>query len=146
VTYFEDREPRLIGLDYGTVRCGMAIADPSGTLASPFAVIETKPLETLGNRVLETLGGKPALKLIVGLPLELKGNEGEAAKNARMTGELIVSVIGCPVEYIDERFTTAEMHNARKAAGKTGKQRQKDIDAWAAAAILQSYIDREKMR
>lgn len=144
--YFTDTEPRIIGLDYGTVRCGLAVADPSGLLASPLAVVLTEPRDTLGKRVREALSGRDAIALIVGLPIELSGKEGSSAIEAREIGGLVAAEFGCPVHYVDERFTTAEVHVSRKAAGKSGKQRAKDIDAWAAAAILQGWLDREKLQ
>ena len=88
------------------------------------------------------LGDKPAAALVVGLPLELSGKEGPSAQAAREIGTVVGAELGCPVHYVDERFTTAEMHVKRKAAGRSGKQRAKDIDAWAAAAILQSWLER----
>ena len=144
--YFDDNEPRLIGLDYGTVRCGLAVADTSRTLASPLAVVATEPRDTLGQRVLDALGGKPVAELVVGLPLNQNGTEGPAADEARRIGTLVSETLGCPLHYMDERYTTAEMHVRRKEAGISGKQRAKDIDAWAAATILQSWLDREKLQ
>lgn len=143
--YFTDTEPRVIGLDYGTVRCGLALADTSGILASPLAVVATEPRDSLGARIRELLDGKPAAALVVGLPLELSGKEGSSARTAREIGTVVAAELDCPVHYVDERFTTAEMHVKRKAAGRSGKQRAKDIDAWAAAAILQGWLDREKL-
>lgn len=129
-------------LDTGSVRCGLAIADTGSSIATPLAVVATEPRPTLGKRVQAALGPREPVALIVGLPLDERGAEGEAALKAREIGELVAAELSCESYYIDERYTTAEMHARRREAGIKGKKRARDIDAWAAAAILQSFLDR----
>ena len=134
------------GLDAGTLRCGLAAADASSILASPLAVVETEPQASLGARIRTAMGPRQPLGLIIGLPLDAHGDEGPAAKKARQIGELVAAELGCEAHYIDERFTTAEMHVRRREAGVSGKKRAKDIDAWAAVAILQSFLEQQANR
>ena len=137
-----DNQPVWCSLDTGNVRCGLAVADASATLASPLAVIPTEPRETLGARLIAALTNRRVRGLVVGLPLELSGKEGPSAQLARELGELAGMALGCEVSYVDERFTTAEMHVRRREAGVDNIKRQRDIDAWAAATMLQGFLDR----
>ncbi|MBN2081264.1 Holliday junction resolvase RuvX [bacterium] len=137
-----DIQPVWCSLDTGNVRCGLAVADASATLASPLAVIPTEPRDTLGARIGTALADRQARGLIVGLPLELSGREGPSAQLARELGAAVGRALGCEVIYLDERFTTAEMHVRRREAGVSGLKRRHDIDAWAAATILQGFLDR----
>jgi putative Holliday junction resolvase len=130
-------------LDTGTVRCGLAVAAAGSILAMPLAVVETEPRATLGKRIRTALGPRRPLGLVVGLPLDERGEEGPAAQKAREIGELVAAELGCAAHYVDERYTTAEMHVRRREAGIKGKKRIKDIDAWAAVAILQSFLDQQ---
>jgi len=143
-------QPRMIqaqwaGVDTGRVRCGLAVADAGAVLATPLGVVDTEPRASLAGRVLEALGERKLRGLVVGLPLDLRGREGEPVQFARELGGQLAADLGCSVHYVDERFTTAEMHVRRREAGKSGKQRKRDIDAWAAAAILQSFLDQQSV-
>ena len=138
-----ENPPKTIGFDTGKARCGIARADASLTLASPLAVVPTEPIDTLADRVSEAIGGATVAKLIVGLPIDLRGKEGDSAIFARSIGDAVAAKLQCEIEYIDERFTTKFADDARRAAGVSQKKRKVDIDAWAAAAILQTYLDRQ---
>lgn len=139
-----ENTPVWFGLDPGTARCGLAAADARAVLASPLAVIETEPRSTLGSRLRAALGGREPRALVVGLPLDAHGAEGPAAQLARELGGLVAAELGCEAHYVDERFTTAEMHVRRREAGVSGRKRARDIDAWAAAAILQAFLDQRR--
>lgn len=139
-----DSVPVWLGLDVGSVRCGLAAADAGASLASPLAVVETAPRSTLGSRLRAALGGRAPRGLVIGLPLDARGGEGPAAELARELGDKVAAALGCEAHYVDERFTTAEMHVRRREAGVSGKRRAQDIDAWAAAAILQTFLDQRR--
>src|SRR5688500_11376929 len=111
-----------LGIDPGKVRCGVAASDPSLTLASPICAVATEPRATLGERIAAALRDRTAIGLVVGLPLDQRGNEGESATLAREIGELIATAIGLEAVYVDERFTTSETTLRRREAGKKGKQ------------------------
>ena len=140
---FED-QPVVIGIDVGRVRTGISKADGSMTLASPFSVIETEPTATLADRIHTSLGGAIVRVSVAGLPLNQYGKEGPEAKYAMSIAELIVKGLDCELVFEDERFSTQEMHVRRGEAGISRKKRLKDIDAWAAATILQGYLDKQK--
>lgn len=137
-----EADPHWLGVDPGSVRCGLALSDPSGTLASPLGVVHTEPRVTLVDRVSAVLAGRQLSAVVVGLPLQLRGKEGPAARLAREIGALLAEGLGCPAVYLDERFTTKEMLARRREAGITGDKARRDLDAWAAATILQSFLDR----
>lgn len=137
-------QSQWVGVDTGRARCGLAVADTTATLASPLGVVVTEPQLSLGGRVLESLGERELRGIIVGLPLDLRGGEGESAQFARKLGEDLANKLHCELHFVDERFTTAEMHARRREAGKSGVQRKADIDAWAAVAILQAFLDRQR--
>lgn len=139
---FSESDPQWLGLDPGTVRCGLAVADASATLAFPLAVVPTEPRTTLARRLAAAAGARKLKGLVVGLPLNQHGAEGPAAVWARTLGEALAADLGCAVQFIDERFTTAEVLAKREESGISGKRRREAVDAQAAAAILQAFLDR----
>jgi len=122
---------RVLALDHGAARCGCAISDPSGTLATPLAVVE-RPDSRKGLAKIAALAGElEAERVVVGLPLTLAGEEGEQAGEARSFAESLRHRVQIPVDLYDERLTT------RMAAATGGKA---DEDSVAAAHLLESYL------
>ena len=123
--------PRILALDHGSARCGCAISDPSGTLATPLPVVERpdskKGLAALARLVEEQDAGR----VIVGLPLTLAGEHGQQAEAARAFAERLDRRVNVPVELHDERLTT----RLAERAGGAG-----DEDSRAAAHLLESYL------
>jgi putative Holliday junction resolvase len=97
---------------------------------------------TLADRVSDVLAGRRLSAVVVGYPLQLSGKEGLAVALAREIGSLLAEGLGCPAVYLDERLTTKDALARRHEAGITGAKARRDLDAWAAAAILQSFLDR----
>jgi putative Holliday junction resolvase len=131
----------LLGIDFGTVRIGLAVCDPDRVIASPLEVREREGpdrdvayFRSLVER--EQVGG-----LVVGLPLHTTGREGAKAQEAREFGEWLKGVTGLPVIYADERFTTAFAESALWSAGLTHKKRKARRDAVAAQMMLQAFLD-----
>lgn len=123
--------PRILALDHGSARCGCAISDPSGTLATPLAFVE-RPESKRGLAALERLVDEKGAELvIVGLPLTLGGEHGEQADAARAFAERLDRRLKVPVELHDERLTT-------RLAERTGGAG--DEDSRAAAHLLESYL------
>ncbi|MCB1221383.1 MAG: Holliday junction resolvase RuvX [Planctomycetales bacterium] len=140
------QEMRIIGLDAGSVRTGISVADPSCTLASPYLIIHTNPISGFAKRLKESVKEFTVDKVIMGLPLDLRGREGESARLARELAAQIQAELGWSVEFQDERFSSdlamsgpGPREGVRRRTGKSAKQ--KDIDAHAAAVILQSWLD-----
>ena len=122
---------RVLALDHGAARCGCAVSDPSGTLATPLAVVE-RPDSRKGLAKLAALADElGAERVVVGLPLTLAGEEGEQAGEARSFAESLRRRVQIPVDLYDERLTT------RMAAATGGKA---DEDSVAAAHLLESYL------
>jgi putative Holliday junction resolvase len=123
--------PRILALDHGAARCGCAISDPSGTLATPLGVIE-RPDTRRGMAAVARLAEEQcADRVVVGLPLTLSGEQGEQAQAARAFAERLDRRVKVPVELYDERLTTRLAERAGGAA---------DEDARAAAHLLESYL------
>ena len=122
---------RILALDPGEARCGCAVSDPSGTLATPLEAVE-RPATRRGLARLSALAGELGAELVVvGLPLTLAGEEGAQAARARDFAERLRARVRVPVEMYDERLTTrmAESHGGSA-----------DPDSRAAAHLLESYL------
>ena len=124
---------RVLALDYGAARCGCALSDPSGTLATPLPAIE-RPASRKGLQAISTLVREHAPeRVVVGLPLTLAGDEGPQAEEAREFAGRLRGVLTVPVELYDERLTTRQ---AARAGGLA------DEDSRAAAHLLEAYLAR----
>jgi putative holliday junction resolvase len=125
--------PRVLALDHGAARCGCAISDPSGTLATPLSVVE-RPDSKRGLAALARMAAEHgAERVVVGLPLTLGGEEGEQAAAVRTFAERLERRLNIPVDLHDERLTT-------RLAERTGGR--EDADSRAAAHLLESYLAR----
>lgn len=122
---------RVLALDHGEARCGCAVSDPSGTLATPLAAIERPDTRKGLARVAALAREIGAERLVVGLPLTLAGEEGHQAARARGFAQRLGVRLDLPVELYDERLTT----RMAEAAGGTS-----DPDSRAAAYLLESYL------
>ena len=124
---------RVLAVDYGAARCGVAISDPTGTLATPLEVVE-QPATRRGMAALARLvANREVEHLVVGLPLTLRGEEGDQARETRAFAERLAELVRVPVELYDERLTTRQAEQSGGAAG---------LDARAAAHLLESYLSR----
>ncbi|MCH3971444.1 MAG: Holliday junction resolvase RuvX [Oscillospiraceae bacterium] len=132
---------KILGVDLGHARTGLALSDESGFLASPIGVETSynweKLLPCLVQKVKETGAGR----VVVGLPRNMDGSEGESAQNARAFAESLQSACGVPVVLWDERGTTVTAHGYLNESNVRGKKRKAVVDAVAATIILQGYLD-----
>ncbi|MEX2458260.1 MAG: Holliday junction resolvase RuvX [Actinomycetota bacterium] len=131
---------RVLGLDLGQARIGVSISDERGRLAVPFGTIHTgapQDVKAIAKLVAEHDIGR----IVVGLPLSLKGERGAAAAHAERFAEALRGFLDVPVELQDERLSTVEADRALKQTGAGGRQRRRAIDASAATVILQSWLD-----
>jgi putative Holliday junction resolvase len=132
---------RVLAIDYGERRIGLAVSDPTGTIASPAGHIlrragKRPPITELARRATEL----EAEALVVGLPLDGDGNETERSADARRVGDELSRRTGLPVRYVDERFTTVQALNAVRAMGASTRGRKGDVDALAATVLLQHAL------
>ena len=132
----------ILAVDLGKARTGLAVCDKSGILASPAGVITEYNPEKLLEKVAEQARAYKAELLVMGLPRNMDGSEGESAQNARQFGAALSEKTGLPVEVQDERGTTITAHNYLNATNTRGKKRKAVVDAVAAVVILQNYLDR----
>lgn len=123
---------RVLALDYGAARTGVAISDATGTLARPLTVVERAASEAGLRRVAELVAAEGAERIVVGLPLTLKGDHGAQAAETAQFVEALRAVVDVPVESFDERFTTA--------LAASGPSSRAPEDARAAAHLLESYL------
>lgn len=135
---------RLLGLDIGEVRIGVAISDELGSIASPLTMIPRR-----GNVIaeLQKLIEKYApSRLVVGLPVGLSGREGPQAQVTREYAEELAEAVGLPVEYYDERMSSSIAEQVLISHGTRREKRKQQIDAMAAAVILQGYLDNQRWK
>jgi putative holliday junction resolvase len=125
---------KVLALDYGSARTGVAVSDPTGTLARPIGTVERAGSEEGMKRLLELVRAEAPEQVVVGLPLSLSGQRGAQAQETERFVESLTRELEIPVETFDERFTTT-------LAGPGG-----DDDARAAAHLLTSYLEWSKNR
>jgi putative Holliday junction resolvase len=133
---------RLLGVDWGERRIGLALSDETRTLAQPLTTLTRRSGKRFPMRKFLTLLEQHAVTgVVVGLPLDQEGAEAEAAAAARALAADIAQHSGQPVELWDERLTTARALRAVRAMGGSTRGRKDDVDALAAALLLQHYLD-----
>ena len=135
-----------LALDAGSVRVGLAAADPTGTLASPVAVLDAGRPDELWARVAAEARARESRVLIVGLPLQLSGAEGPAAERARRLAGEARERTGLRVELWDERLSSVEAERALLDQGASRRERRARVDAVAAAIVLQAWLDSRRRR
>lgn len=124
---------KVLALDYGSARTGVAVSDATGTLARPLGVVERAASDEGLRRVAEIVAEEGAERVVVGLPLTLRGEAGAQAEETARFVEALSARVGVPVESFDERFTTA-----LAAAGPSSRAPE---DARAAAHLLESWLE-----
>lgn len=131
----------ILSVDLGKARTGLAVCDKSMFLASPVCVLEEWNREKLVLKVAEKAIDLKAELIIVGLPKNMDGSEGESAKGAREFAAMLEKECELPVKMYDERCTTMIAHRYLNDVNVRGKKRKQTVDAAAAAIILQSYLE-----
>jgi putative transcription antitermination factor YqgF len=126
---------RVLALDFGSARTGVAVSDETGTLARPVGIVERAASEAGLARLAELVVSEEAELVVVGLPLTLRGERGAQAEETEAFVEALRGQLDVPVETHDERFTTAL---AQRTAGRAPE------DAVAAAHLLQSWLERRR--
>ncbi|HYM66042.1 MAG TPA: Holliday junction resolvase RuvX [Patescibacteria group bacterium] len=137
---------RILAVDPGTKWIGLAISDPSGTVAHGLDTLAAEPAGTLGARLGGVARQHEATRVVVGLPRRLDGSYGPEAAAARRLAEQIREESGLPVELVDERMTTAQAQRALIAGGVSRAERRLTVDRVAATLLLQGHLDRRKAR
>lgn len=139
-------EGRIIGLDVGEARTGVALSDPLGIIALPFDTIRVQSHDQDAQAVKTIVEEQEAVRVVVGVPLNKEGNVGPQAEKVLAFVEALRAALDIDVVTIDERFSTASAMRAIHQAGVKGKKRKGIVDKVAAQQILQLYLDREANR
>lgn len=133
---------RVLGVDLGSKRIGIAVSDRSGTIATPLTVLaRTGNVRSDHRRIAELVAEEEAVLVVVGLPLNMTGSAGPAAKAAVAEADALATVVGVPVETYDERRTTVTADAVLQQRGMRAPARRAVIDKVAAAVMLQSWLD-----
>lgn len=137
---------RVMAVDYGDARTGVAISDPTGLLAGFTTVIQSHNSDFVAREIAKLVQTHGVEELIVGFPRNMDGTEGPRAALYREFAAQLEAVTGLPVTLWDERRTTIEAHAILHDSGKKMKQHKKNVDAVAAALILEGYLVRKRMQ
>jgi putative Holliday junction resolvase len=136
---------RIVGIDPGQARIGVAVSDEDRSIAFPRETIPAKGgTAAAAGRVREALADDEVSLAVVGLPLRLDGGEGEAARRARAFGEALGEALGVEVVYWDERLTTVAAERSLREMGRRGAKQRDVVDQSAATILLQGYLDAKK--
>jgi putative Holliday junction resolvase len=133
---------RALGIDLGSRRIGVAVSDPTGTIASPYEVVERSGDAGADHRRLVALAAELGVeRIVVGLPLSLDGTLGPAAEAVLREVHELAATTEVPVETYDERLTTVTAERSLREQGVKGRDRRKVVDMTAAAVLLQAWLD-----
>jgi putative Holliday junction resolvase len=135
---------RVMAVDPGSKRVGLAVSDPSGTIAQALPTVPAEPVDTLAARLAEIAQAQDARQIVVGLPLRLDGTHGPEAAAARRLAHGLRQASRLPVEMVDERLTTAEAERSLIAGGVRRAKRRLSIDGVAATLLLQGHLDSKR--
>ncbi len=130
-----------MGIDYGTRRIGVAISDPSRTMAHPLDTVQVKEDGSHMKLIGQIVRDYEVEKIVVGLPVNMDGSMGESARKVTAWAEALQNSVGVPVELWDERLTTSEAHEFLIRLEVKGKKRRHIIDKIAASIMLQDYLE-----
>jgi len=133
---------RVLGIDLGSKRIGIATSDRSGTIATPYTVLlRCGSMGGDHRNIAKMVVEEEAEAVIVGLPLNMDGTEGKAAQAARVEAARMATVVGVPVHVHDERLTTVEADRVLMEQRMNAQARRRVVDKVAAAVMLQSWLD-----
>jgi len=132
---------RVAGIDYGTVRIGIAVSDPRRSIASPYENYTRVGPEQDALRFRRLVSEEGVALFVVGLPVHLDGRESEKSAEAREFGRWLAEATGVPVVYFDERFTSSQADEILSQAQLTKKRRKKRRDMLSAQIILSAYLE-----
>ena len=134
----------IMSIDLGKARTGIAVCDKTEFLASPYTVIFEKSPQRLMEKAVQAVKDTKAELVVVGLPKNMDGSEGESAQNARAFAKELEEITGIKTVMQDERVTTITAHNFLNTTNTRGKKRKNVVDEVAATIILQDFLDSRK--
>ena len=137
---------KIISLDIGTVRIGIATSDIMEIIASAYEVYRRKNLTEDVNYIASLVSKLDAGEIVIGLPLKLDGSEGQSVEMARAFGEELSKLVSIPIVYQDERLSTVSAERILIESGVRREKRKEKIDSIAATIILQTYLDKKSLK
>lgn len=135
---------KIMSIDYGDARTGIAFCDAREILASSYAVISESYTPKLVEKIIEIVNKERPEMIVIGLPRNMDGTYGYRTEECRALGNMISERTDIPIEYEDERLTTVIAHSILSSNNVRGKKRKNTVDAVSAVVILQSFIDKRK--
>lgn len=134
---------KIVSLDIGTVRIGVATSDIMEIIASAYTVYKRKDESSDLKNIAEIITNLEAGQVVIGLPLKMDGSEGSSVEMAKDFGEKLSKIIDVPIIYQDERLSTVEAQRILIESGMRREKRKDKIDSLAATIILQTYLDKK---
>ena len=131
---------KILAVDYGDTRTGLAISDRTEFLASPVGTITERNAERLAHKVADAVKEQGAELIVVGLPINMNGTRGPRAEKCEEFAKMLGELVDCPVEMWDERSTTVTAHNILNTTNVRGKARKAVVDTVAATIILEGFM------
>lgn len=131
---------KILAVDYGDARTGLAMCDRTEFLASPIGIIEEKSMPKVAEKIVYAAREYEAQMIVIGLPLNMDGLEGPRAEKSRKLASILHTILPLPIELWDERSSTVSAANILSDNGTYGKKRKEVLDAVAATVILESYM------
>jgi putative holliday junction resolvase len=132
---------RVLALDIGEKRIGVAVSDPSGRVATPLTVLDAAKVLGDGADLMRLVQEYDADVVLVGLPLSMDGSEGPQAQRVRRAAARLGGFVGIPIEFADERLSSAQASRSMGEGGASVRERRGNIDKIAASLFLQSHLD-----
>ena len=133
---------RVLALDWGVARIGMAISDEAGSFAFPAGILACRGRENDLDALVDLISERSVRAVVVGLPVHMDGRRGEAAAAAENFANAIAERTGLPVELLDERWTTREAERARRGSSRRRGRRREAVDDAAATLLLRTWLER----
>jgi putative holliday junction resolvase len=134
---------RILALDHGTVRIGVALSDELKMIASPLEFIPAEPWDAFLQRLQQIIAEKQVERILVGMPRNMDGSYGPATEKVRAFLEQLRAVITVPIQTVDERLSSVHAQKLLQQSGVKSRQQRGKVDQMAAAILLQSYLDNQ---
>jgi putative Holliday junction resolvase len=132
---------RILAIDYGSQRIGIAISDPTGTLARPLPFVLAKGDAKLAREIADLVKKEQAELILLGLPRHMNGDLGEAAEKVKAFSAFLEKATPIKIKFIDERLSTVQASRQLQESGKDSRKQRDKIDSASAAVLLQCYLD-----
>lgn len=131
---------RLMGIDFGDARVGVALSDPLGIMAQGYKTVKNDGTDSLFQELLEIIQEKEVTKIVIGLPKNMDGTEGFRSDATKEFAEKLKSITNAEIAFCDERLTTVSAHGFLSEMNVRGKKRKGAVDTLSAALILETYM------